>query len=124
MEHGFFHPSVGYWQTNDTPVQEVIDSYPVGTVEVSLQPAAFYTFDGNSWIPPSQEIIDARLAIEVRAQRDYILATEVDPLVSNPFRWADLTPDQQQEWADYRRALLDVPQQSGFPTAVAWPTRP
>lgn len=124
MEHGFFHPDRGYWQTISTPSDEMLATHPDGTIEVPLRPSALYTWGGSDWIPPSQEIIDARLSIEVRAQRDYILATEVDPLVSNPFRWADLTPDQQQEWADYRRALLDVPQQSGFPTAVAWPTRP
>ena len=60
----------------------------------------------------------------VRAKRDHILATVVDPLVSNPLRWADMTPETQQAWGDYRRALLDVPQQVGFPNAVDWPTQP
>ena len=59
----------------------------------------------------------------VRSERDNILTTVVDPLVSNNLRWADLTSDKQAEWSTYRTALLDVPQQSGFPD-VTWPTKP
>jgi hypothetical protein len=29
-----------------------------------------------------------------------------------------------QEWMDYRQALRDVPQQSGFPDEVDWPIKP
>jgi len=76
------------------------------------------------YIPPTQAELDAIAAQDVRAKRDRILATVVDPLVSNPLRWADMTPATQQAWADYRRALLDVPQQVGFPNAVDWPTQP
>lgn len=77
-----------------------------------------------AYTPPTQAELDATAALEIRAQRDNILATVVDPLVSNPLRWSDLTADQQQAWADYRRALLDVPQQAGFPQNVSWPVKP
>lgn len=80
--------------------------------------------DVAAYIPPTQAELDAIAAQDVRAKRDRILATVVDPLVSNPLRWADMTPEAQQAWADYRRALLDVPQQVGFPNAVDWPTQP
>jgi hypothetical protein len=33
-------------------------------------------------------------------------------------------PVDQSAWADYRQALRDVPQQSGFPQEVVWPTKP
>ena len=61
---------------------------------------------------------------QIRQERNGILTTVVDPLVSNPLRWADLTSDKQAEWATYRQALLDVPQQAGFPTNITWPTKP
>ena len=64
------------------------------------------------------------LISETRANRDNILTTVVDPLVSNNLRWAELTSDKQAEWATYRTALLDVPQQTGFPQTVTWPTQP
>ena len=27
-------------------------------------------------------------------------------------------------WADYRQALRDIPQQSGFPGDIDWPVKP
>jgi hypothetical protein len=77
-----------------------------------------------AYIPPTREEVNAAAAKKVRLQRDRILATAVDPLVSNPLRWADLSVEQQEVWADYRRALLNIPQQSGFPTNVTWPIKP
>lgn len=78
----------------------------------------------SAYIPPTEEEITAELAALVRSERDRILVTAVDPLVSNPLRWADLTAEKQQAWADYRLALLDIPQQAGFPANVIWPVKP
>jgi hypothetical protein len=77
-----------------------------------------------AYIPPTQEEVKAAAAKKVRLQRDRILMGTVDPLVSNPLRWADLSVEQQEAWTDYRRALLNIPQQSGFPTNVTWPIKP
>jgi hypothetical protein len=77
-----------------------------------------------AYVPPTQEELDAATAEAVRAERDYKLASEVDPIVSNPLRWADMTVEKQAEWAAYRRALLDITEQSGFPHDVAWPAAP
>jgi len=78
------------------------------------------------------EIIDANgaefvgfiKAREVRADRLRRLEAEVDAIATNALRWASLTEDQRQAWADYRQALLDVPQQEGFPHNVVWPVKP
>jgi len=59
-----------------------------------------------------------------REKRNALLASEVDPVVSNPLRWADLSAEKQAEWAAYRRALLDITAQSGFPHSVTWPEAP
>lgn len=80
--------------------------------------------DVAAYVPPTQAELDADAADQVRKERNSILATEVDPLVSNPLRWADLTADKQAEWSQYRTDLLDVPQQDGFPNTVTWPTEP
>ena len=64
------------------------------------------------------------LAAQVRADRDNRLVTEVDPIVSNPLRWAALTAAKQAEWTQYRTDLLTVPDQAGFPTNITWPTKP
>lgn len=80
--------------------------------------------DVAAYVPPTQAELDAQAAAAVRAERDMKLATEVDPIAGNALRWNALTTEQQQAWADYRQALLDVPQQAGFPHEVIWPTKP
>lgn len=76
-----------------------------------------------AYVPPPPPS-DAELSRHIRSQRDAKLRDEVDPVVSNPLRWADMTAEQQQAWADYRTALLDVPQQAGFPHDITWPSKP
>lgn len=78
----------------------------------------------GDYIPPTQQELDDRAAEDVRATRMAILLTEVDPLVTNPLRWADLTTEQQNAWSAYRTALLDITDQAGFPHNVTWPTKP
>ena len=80
--------------------------------------------DFAAYVAPTQAELDAVTAANVRAERDQILATVVDPLVSNPLRWSDLTSDKQTEWSQYRTNLLNVPQQAGFPNSITWPTEP
>jgi hypothetical protein len=63
-------------------------------------------------------------AAQVRRQRDKILEDVVDPIVTNPLRWAELTADKQAEWTQYRIDLLNVPDQAGFPADITWPTTP
>ena len=79
--------------------------------------------DFAAYVAPTQEELDAALAAEVRADRDDRLA-EVDAVAGNTLRWAALDAETQALWATYRQALLDVPQQSGFPNTVTWPTEP
>lgn len=80
--------------------------------------------DVEAYVPPTQFELDAKAADAVRAERDMKLSSEVDPIAGNALRWASLTAEQQQAWADYRQALLDVPDQAGFPHDVVWPTKP
>ncbi|MBQ9737928.1 MAG: hypothetical protein IJV75_00225 [Alphaproteobacteria bacterium] len=51
----------------------------------------------------------------VRDTRDNYLLTYVDPVVSNPLRWADLSAEEQKQYADYRRYLLDITDDPAFP---------
>jgi len=79
--------------------------------------------DFAAYVPPTQAELDAALAAEVRADRDGRLA-EVDAVAGNALRWAALDVETQAAWAIYRQALLDVPQQDGFPNTVTWPVAP
>ena len=72
----------------------------------------------------TQEEKDARQSALVRGQRDILLETQVDPIVTNPLRWAELTTEQQNAWTQYRTNLLNIPEQEGFPNTVTFPTKP
>ena len=79
--------------------------------------------DFTAYVAPTQAELDAAAAADVRADRDGRLL-EVDAIAGNALRWAALDADTQAAWATYRQALLDVPQQEGFPNNVTWPTKP
>ena len=70
-----------------------------------------------------QEEFDEAVAWDVRCDRNYLLLV-VDEIAGNTLRWNSLTSEKQQEWAQYRQDLLDVPQQTGFPHDVNWPVKP
>jgi len=78
----------------------------------------------EAYVPPTQEELDAEAAASVRGERNMLLLTEVDPLVTNPLRWGDLTAEQQNAWTQYRTDLLNITDQSGFPHNVVWPVSP
>ena len=113
------HPSYGWipftCDPEDTGAQfDVVALYSIMAADKQTAP----------YVPPTQAELDAAQALVIRATRDGILSGTIDPMVSNPLRWADLSAAKQTEWLAYRRALLDVPQQSGFPNAVIWPEQP
>ena len=80
--------------------------------------------DYAAYVAPTQEELDAELAAGLREERDQKLIMEVDPIVTNPLRWAELTDTKQAEWTQYRTDLLNLPAQAGFPNTVTWPTKP
>jgi hypothetical protein len=59
---------------------------------------------------------------EVRTKRDEILLETVDRV--NGLWWEAMTGEQKKAWRAYRRALLDIPEQAGYPFEVAWPETP
>lgn len=79
--------------------------------------------DVSVYKPPTQSELDA-IAADVARQNRASLLAEVDAIAGNALRWADLTPDQQAEWAVYRQSLLNITDQEGFPQNIAWPIKP
>lgn len=72
--------------------------------------------DGDYYkVVPIPEPTTEEKAEQVRQLRDQYLQTYVDPLVTNPLRWADLTEQEQENIKAYRQYLLDIPQQEEFP---------
>lgn len=50
MEHGFFHPERGYWQAIAGSVEELMPSYPGGTINVPIKPGPHYEWSGGEWV--------------------------------------------------------------------------
>jgi len=88
------------------------------TLPVKPNDNLYYIFD---WITMTWKLDLEYNSAVARQQRDELLGL-VDRV--NPVRYATLTDQQQAELASYRQALLDVPQQMGFPTDVVWPAKP
>jgi hypothetical protein len=111
------HPDYGW-------IPYTVDSADTDTTIDNDAVMALIGSDFAAYVAPTQAELDAATAAQVRGERDNILTTVVDPLVSNPLRWSDLTSDKQSEWSQYRTDLLSVPQQAGFPNNITWPQEP
>jgi hypothetical protein len=91
------------------------------TVDNNVLIAAFgRNKDVANYTPPPYE----KLAHDARVERNRRLMYEVDPIVTNPLRWADMTPDVQSAWTQYRTDLLNITNQNNFPYGIDWPTKP
>ncbi len=111
------HPKFGW-------IPYLLTDYDTDTTIDNDAVMALIGTDFAAYVPPTQAELDAAAAAKVRIERDNILATVVDPIVSNPLRWAEMSEAQQAEWSAYRTALLDITTQAGFPHNVTWPTKP
>ena len=101
----------------------------------SLCPGAEWVLRGDEleWLDteqtqPSDAEIEAEVARliaeqpakEARAKRDRLL-TESDWITIRATDTGDPVPT---EWVDYRQALRDIPDQTGFPEEIEWPQEP
>lgn len=73
-------------------------------------------------LPEQQDNDLTLISIRARVLRDKILNETVDKV--NYVWYSSLNYDQQEQLIEYRRALLNVPQQAGFPTDIQWPQKP
>jgi hypothetical protein len=118
---------VGITPADVDPMDESNMLIPAGCVEIeppATTEGQLARWDGSAWavedIPtpepePEPEPVDP--AITARQERDYLLTS------SDWTQVAD-APVDQAAWAAYRSLLRDVPQQSGFPADITWPTKP
>lgn len=75
------------------------------------------------YVQPNNELTLQQKENQARLKRNQQLL-QIDAIVSNPLRWADLSSQVRDDIATYRTALLNVPQQSGFPLDIEWPEVP
>ena len=115
-KNGFYLEQIeGSVEITEEYWQELLDGQSQGKQIVSNEVGYPILAD-----PPA--LTTEELAQEVRAKRDNLLKETVDSV--NPMRWWTMTELQKNAWMAYRQALLDVPQQEGFPTNIVWPEAP
>lgn len=68
------------------------------------------------------EEIQSEKASLIRGKRDLLLHSSIDTI--NAIRYNTMKEKDKKAWEEYRQALLDVPQQEGFPDNIIWPTPP
>ena len=82
-----------------------------------------WLYDGSAFAAPPLSPEEVQAQIDAARQlRNDKLRNEVDPIICNPFRWADLSEQKKQAMLEYRTALLDITDQSGFPDEIVWPS--
>lgn len=60
-EHGFYHPDRGYWQAIEGNLEDLLPTYPDGTINVPLKPSADHEWQDGKWVyvePPPPPIPD------------------------------------------------------------------
>lgn len=122
----FFVPSDNsYFVEISEPSDKFLEDHPrpEGAIEVDERPDEYFDYVDGSWVEDADRKLSV-LSDRARIERDGKLVSEVDPLAGNALRWADLTDAKRAEWTQYRTNLLNVPQQSGFPTTISWPLKP
>lgn len=85
------------------------------------------TFDGEKWV---ETFVVVDLSTEETTERQNAKASAVRELRNTLLQECDWTqgkdiPDSVSTiWASYRQALRDIPEQTGFPFDVTFPTKP
>ena len=124
-----------YFNSEDTVLTEINgkpvlpDKYELGKfywsadgiVAIPAKPASLFTAYDFDYATKTWQVNISATEKAVRTARDAQLA-DVDKV--NPIWYGSLTTEQQQELQQYRTDLLNIPQQSGFPESVVWPSKP
>jgi len=95
-----------------------VDTITKTVIDKSAQPSIDHEWD---WSTKTWQLNNSKATVSARQQRNTLLLS-VDRV--NPVWYSALTNEQQAELISYRSALLAVPEQSGFPTAIEWPSKP
>ena len=88
-------------------------------VSMPPKPSDDHRFDyaTKTWVIDTQGV-----AARAMVKRNQLLAEGPDRV--NPMWWASMSAAEQSDVTAYRQALLDAPQQPGYPLQIDWPPLP
>lgn len=111
-EHGFYHPDRGYWQAISGEMDELLATYPEGTINVPLKPSADHEWQDGEWTyAPSQperqtvlkSTVQARIIERGKMDEAYFALTSNSTYFA---RW--FAPDRPVVYCDDPDAILLV----------------
>jgi len=103
------HPEYGW-------IPYTLDPADTDTTIDNAEVMALIGTDFTAYVAPTQAELDASAAAQVREKRDALLA-DCDWRASQDVTMSD-------EWRTHRQDLRNIPQQTGFPNTITWPTKP
>lgn len=119
----FYNERVGHWIANsELSPEKKLEIIEAGNIEIPPPPTYDHVWSG-SWVLPDKAVLKEKRSAEIRRQRDSLLYN-IDPIISNSFRFGDLPEHKQNALLAYRKDLLDITKQKGFPDNVVWPQAP
>jgi hypothetical protein len=111
----------------DLEVMEALDG--ISTPDMTVTEAEWAAAEGLARIIGGEIFLGktdaekkAEKETEIKAKRNRILLETVDRV--NGLWWETMTGEEKEAWREYRRALLDIPEQEGYPDTVVWPEMP
>ena len=121
MYHYFYNNTTGAIAMETTGPAPVVsegewEGYSIRSSETQYSLDHMIKLSDRSFVL-NQPLVDQNKATEVRRERDALLA-------SSDFTQLPDSPASTTTWAAYRQLLRDIPDQSGFPNNVTWPTKP
>jgi hypothetical protein len=100
---GYFD-ALEYYVANETAVR--FPPQPANTV---------WDWTTKQWVPdPTTAIFEM-----TRKRETLLVGSDWTQIPNGP-----LTLEKKEAWATYRQALRDIPEQSGYPLNIVWPTPP
>ena len=120
LRQGYYSPQRGYWEVRGKITEDIISNFPEDTIEVPIRPNPYSFWAGNEWVE-NENVKYHYFADRIRAERNEKLVNEVDPYVTNPLRWSDTPEHIKNKIIEYRKQLLDISNQPGFPYEIIWP---
>jgi len=74
MEYGFYHHDIGYWQSTGGELENLLSSYPNGTINIPLKPSGDHIWQDGSWVYVEPPPVD--LGAEDQARLNAALTAE------------------------------------------------
>ena len=106
-EHGWIPYHLAHYDTDNTINNEEL----LVLIGTNFKP----------YVPPTQKELDEVAAEEVRRTRDLRLRDQVDPILCSPERRRELGVKNLRRLLRYRKSLLNITNQAGFPHKTRWP---